>query len=43
MKNLGTRTGKSEAILTNRKQETDERMLGTENKIEEMNTSVRKC
>jgi hypothetical protein len=40
-KSLGTRTGSSEASLTNRTQEMEERISGIEDKTEEMDVSVK--
>lgn len=41
MKNLGTWTGITEAIFTNRIQAMEERISGIEDTIEEVNTSVK--
>ena len=41
MKILGTRTGNSEANFTNRMQEMEERISGTKDTIEEVDTLVR--
>lgn len=41
MKNLGTQTGTSEVSLTNRIQESKERLSGLEDTIEEMDTFIK--
>ena len=42
MENLGTRIGTTDVIITNRIQEIEERILGIEVTIEEMDTLVKK-
>lgn len=42
MKNLGTKTGTSQVSLTNGMQEMEERILGIEDMLEEMDTFVKK-
>lgn len=41
IKNIGTWTGGSEAYLTNRRQEIEDRISGTGDMTEEMDTSVK--
>lgn len=41
MKNLGTKTGTSEASLTRKVQDMEERILRTEEKVKKIDTSVK--